>query len=1105
MRRAGLATMAFAALLAASAWGLALEVREPATVRALPGAYATLAFGLTGDGTFDYVVTAPAPWQPLSTAGSVRVGGNGFVSVTLRVPRSAPAGAIVQVDVAFTARDAADGAGPTARAVGRVEVLPLGSIELIAPEALEGHVDEALRFAVIVRNAGNRPDRVALSATQPMWTSRLEPSELELGAGEEREVVVVLEPVGEVSSGYRMGVRLQVMSLVDPDVRVRRVTVVTLLRAGAPASVKGADAPPALTLRVRAGLAARLTIDESIAAGSVGYDLRPRLEGDLSDYVSMSAGVGRFAGEFDDPFRELPSRLDLALQGETWSGAGSFAADRYALAGSGVAGDWRIGGATSLVVLDDALGYGVGAFAGSLRPDLDLQLNARVVGQRADRTDILSARYRRPLGQDLDLSVGADLVGSVVPDGYRVQPVLSEGLTWRAGAFDLAQSYSGLPLAGLHTVGLSGGTRAAGIGVRASASAQFAGDDPRWSAALALTGNVAAGLGAAVDGSLTATGAAASWTVRPAATYRVGGEGWSATLGAGYAYTGLLRGVGPTGSVVRGSASVRVADLRVTAAAAFDLRAEAGLPQRSVLADGSVGYRIAQAATLDLAVRLRVDLDGESGPASDWRIAAGWQQRWASTVESRLTYEQHVRSDPGLVVRDEQLAFALSARDVGLPGVGVAAGYAVSSATGLFTGLEPLRHDLSLRVGYTLVLPFETPEGIVATFGGRRGGSVEGTAFLDRNLDGVRDPDEPGLAGVAVRVGDVQVVTDDDGGYRLRVPAGTQPVGYGAGVPSSVVARGPDALTVEDDGDVRLDLPFAPSATLRVTLFDDLDGDGVRSDGEPGIAYGGVLLEGPLRLEARMDGRGSADVTGLVPGRYTVRPDPDRLPARYRTTTETVALVVREGDRPAPVQVGAGAPPPTTVTTFAGAQLAVLARAEPSRLAPGADTVVVALVNGAPERVLVVTPDGNETELVPDGTRWTATIRLPRDAPTGPTTLVVRAEAPGQRVEGHVALTLVDRPLAEASRIVATVGEPMEVRITTAFAATSVTLDVAGRSLPLHSADGYVWTGSFMADEVLLDHAMPTDEPGRFHTDGCVRVDGHALATAVLQIRVRDE
>jgi hypothetical protein len=154
--------------------------------------------------------------------------------------------------------------------------------------------------------------------------------------------------------------------------------------------------------------------------------------------------------------------------------------------------------------------------------------------------------------------------------------------------------------------------------------------------------------------------------------------------------------------------------------------------------------------------------------------------------------------------------------------------------------------------------------------------------------------------------------------------------------------------------------------------------------------------------------------------------------------------------------------------------------------------------------VVVVAPDGREVELAQDGTRWTAMVRLPRDATPGPTALVVRAEAPGQSVEGRAAITLVARPLAEAERIVATVGEPAPVRVTTAFAATTVALDVAGASLALESADGYTWTGWYVADEAAIAGATPTGDPGRYRIEGRVVVDGEDLAPAVVELLVGD-
>lgn len=50
---------------------------------------------------------------------------------------------------------------------------------------------------------------------------------------------------------------------------------------------------------------------------------------------------------------------------------------------------------------------------------------------------------------------------------------------------------------------------------------------------------------------------------------------------------------------------------------------------------------------------------------------------------------------------------------------------------------------------------------------------VHGTVFDDRNANGIRDPGEAGIAGVAVSDGISVVVTDDDGRYILTVKTGT--------------------------------------------------------------------------------------------------------------------------------------------------------------------------------------------------------------------------------------------------------------------------------------------------------------------------------------------
>src|SRR5690606_6480121 len=228
---------------------------------------------------------------------------------------------------------------------------------------------------------------------------------------------------------------------------------------------------------------------------------------------------------------------------------------------------------------------------------------------------------------------------------------------------------------------------------------------------------------------------------------------------------------------------------------------------------------------------------------------------------------------------------------------------------------------------------------------------------------------------------------------------------------------------------------------------------GLRAADEAGIAFGGVVVNGPVRRAIRVDGRGNATVTGLVPGSYTVAPDPSALPARYRVTTEPVLVVVREGERPAPVTIGAGAPPPERVTTFTGNALVMLARVDPSVAPAGADVTVQALVTGIATDVVVEVLANDRASAAGDkeagavivtvplvnvGSRWAAVVRLPTALDVGSATLRVRAtgsdgettpagEDPArtstqetQDVTQDLPLAIVDEPLFtfEAARVV---------------------------------------------------------------------------------------
>ncbi len=1092
-------------VLAHVGWAGALEVLSPAPIAAPSGAYVTLAFGLEGTGTYDFEVGVPSPWTPLAASGTVTVDGTGFVSVTLRVPATVPAGAKALVEVAFSARN---GLTDDGRGSVLVEALPRAALSLTAPTELGGLLDTALAFDLLVRNAGNVSDRIALSATAAMWAPRFAVDELELQPGEERSVAVVLHPLGQVTSGYRTLVRIEARSGRDPEVSATAFVAAVFTRDPKTSASADPDPPPTLTLEVAGTLLGSLVIDEEGTAARFGYAVRPSLAGDLSDYVRVSAEADNFAGTDVEPFAELPTGATVAFAGEGWDAAGTFAPGRYGVSGGATFGDWRMGAGTAVTVDEGPWAVRANAFAASQREDLDLQFAARVEGDGETRRDAVGGRYRTGLAEGVTLSVGADLLGTADDAGYDVEPVLQESVTWQSQAFDVTQSYTGAPFSSLHTFGLSGGTRAlAPVGVRAATSLTLSADDLRWRSALTLTTRPAPGFGVTLTGSFDQAAPATSWTLRPAVSYRVGGEGWSAGAGASYGYTAYLRGEATSRRAYQVSGSGTWRDLSVASAASWvrTTFVEGSLAEQRLVVDVGARYRIGT----DTALRAAVAYEHEIGPddpspRTELQIGAAWDQRWSASFGTGLAYDWTVREHVGRIDRTERLALAATFRDVGLDGLTLGAGYAVSSTHGLLTGIAPLRHELGVRLGYTLRTPFATPAGLVELFGGRRGGGVAGVVFLDRDLDGVRGDDEPPLTGIEVRIGGRQVVSGTGGTYSLRVAAGAQSVGYGAGRPPGIAARGPSVVWVIEGAEHRIDLPFVPVTTASVTLFDDLDGDGAQGAQEPGIAFGGVVFDGPELRRVRLDGRGNGTVLDLVPGRYVVAPDPERLPERYAATTTDVVIDAEEAMRPVHVTLGAGAPVRRVVTTFVGGDLALFGHAEPQQAAPGADVRFQALVSTSVDRV-TLTLDGRRTPMRHEGGRWVAVVRLPRGLPLGSLTVDIVAEDAEREAETSVEVGVVDRPLVIVPEVMANVGEVAPLRVDTAFAAQAVVLDMSGVVVVLESVDGYGWRGSWLVDEALVDFAQADPDRGVAGAAvGRVIADGEELASLIVEVRAEE-
>ena len=1114
-------------------WALALTPSNEPAVIGVPGSYVTLPFRLQGDGEYLYQVQVDEPWSPLADRGTVRLDGSGYLSVSFRVPWL-PAGTTADVEVVFTHRD---DPSDVARAHGTVEVAPQAGIEVLGAGAFEAELGRPYDVALVVSNRGNLPDRITLQAQHPMWDVRLSDLELTLAPGESHQVDIVLSPLGEVTTGYRVLLAVEAFSQNDPELRSVSFVEIVFVHAALLGRETEASAPPRLTLSVRSGVSGGVTIEGDALEPSLGFDATPRIAGELSDYVDMQAGFGALAGTLEDPFHEVPSKLDVALIGETWDASASISEGRYAVTAGSLIGNWRVSGGANATPTNTGSAFGVSFLAASQLPELDLQISARTRLIEGARHDGVGAWYRTHLGEGLVLGVGTDLVGTAGDGVYRVDVGLHESLTWQTQAFDVTQSYSGVPLAGLHNIGLSGGLRSTSpFGVRASTSLQLTPATTAWRNAVTVDTAFGPGARASVTAlyrtSATAGGEGdASFGVLPEVSLRFGTPAVRFGVSLGYLYTGVLRGDVEPSSAVHAGANVSAAGLRVSASAAYerahlgpDTGAEDGTddPIETWALDLDARYDLGRSASLRFVVaydweRPR-DPAATPAQASEWEVA--WLHYWSEDVTSRLAYERDIRIGAGATQRDESVSLAVQVSDLAVTGLSLTGGYSVSSQTGLLTGMTPLRHAILVRLGYTFSFPFDTPDPVVGLFGGRRGGAVVGTAYVDRDLDGLHDPDEPLVAGLEVRLGGEVAVTDEAGRYEIRVPSGTHRWYFVGGTPTATEASMAPLVDVTEDSRQQVDLPFVPVSSLGVTLFDDVDGDGLRAANEAGIAFGGVVVNGPVRRAIRVDGRGNATVTGLVPGSYTVAPDPSALPARYRVTTESVLVVVREGERPAPVTIGAGAPPPERVTTFTGTALVMLARVDPSVAPAGADVTVQALVTGIATDVVVevlandrASAAGEEeagavivtVPLVNVGSRWAAVVRLPTALDVGSATLRVRATsrdgeaAPATRettqdVTQDLPLEIVDEPLftVDAARVVPS--RDFDIHLRTWFHAETVVLLVSDEQVALTSDNGYDWNG-FWRPQAEVSGTV----------DAIVVVDGVELGRAAFEVPVEGQ
>lgn len=179
-------------------------------------------------------------------------------------------------------------------------------------------------------------------------------------------------------------------------------------------------------------------------------------------------------------------------------------------------------------------------------------------------------------------------------------------------------------------------------------------------------------------------------------------------------------------------------------------------------------------------------------------------------------------------------------------------------------------------------------------------GSIGNRVWRDQNSNGIQDADERGLKDVAVTLFDDsgtvidRTVSDEDGRYQFNgLVAGTYTVRFAAprgfdfspadqgiddAVDSDVSALGSvDVVLTTDEENQSVDAGLIFDQSLGVisdSVWHDLNGDGIRTEGEPGLANVTVALvdksRRPLQV-TRTDADGRYRFTGLGAGTWYVR------------------------------------------------------------------------------------------------------------------------------------------------------------------------------------------------------------------------------------------
>jgi len=737
-------------------------------------------------------------------SGPARVAGGPSrpLVLTFRVPANSAAGVVDAAEVIFRA-----GTGVEYRVPLQLRVTVVRSVTLLGSREMRGlRAGDRLELPFRIVNGGNATDTVRIGVQGPLgWITRLD-----------RPVVAVVPARGQVEFSVSIGIP-SVANIGDHTLAV---------------SIHGAANPDAVTtvfttlgLVGRAGATAGLVLRSSLAA------------------ATSSEGSATFTGvELAGPVaHEVTLRAQLSPgftgSGVTMMGLSAVGASPSPFAASLSGPGWDlIAGNTSMQLSElggvNLLGRGVTAQMDRGAREARAIIARPASGTRAVGQLIGAGLWQRTaagrfgatasyLSDRGGFAGGRELTAFAAE--YRSQPLgsltMGAALAHRSSGDLSGIGYSGSLVherpsdrAAFRLTHAPGGTAAF---ARATDEWEFEGSrllTERWSLDASAQRSRDAGrvFGGMRSGSWT-LGQRFAYTPTAAFTLRAQSSTFSADAGdgeiggfgagdrelvAGFEWRRELLAISAEGSYGEVLRSTELLDGRVSESAAL---------QRGLRVSMTRG--LAQWGMLDANAGIEQTASGVGLPSQVWRGGLRWSEipLAVGTRQARLNVEsslQRLGYLPTAVVTRATLRTALPA---GLD--------LVFSAE-----RNPFLRDSRGRAGWIAAVRVTASTRVFSP----KALGPEGIVYEDRDLDGKRGPDEPGVAGVVVRRGDGRATTDREGRYRLPLAArGRTRIDQGS-LPIGLVAH---PLLAADSLE-RLELPVLPTGSVVVELALAADADG---------------------------------------------------------------------------------------------------------------------------------------------------------------------------------------------------------------------------------------------------------------------------------------